>query len=278
MELHAAVNGTDLYYELAGAGRPVLTMHGAGLDHACFRPWLDPLGDVAQWIFYDHRGHGRSERPKSLDTVGPSTWNEDADALRASLGHEKIVVFGHSFGGALAQIYALDYGDRLAGLILCSTAPALDYLPEALADLQLRATPEQLAMLQANGAGAADDTAFRRAWMTLLPIYFKSFNPEIGMAMDRATHYSGAGYARAASCLAHFNTVEKLGQIKCPTLVIGGAADWTAPPKHTAARLAEGIAGAELVIFEESGHFPFVEEPDRFRDVVRAFLGKLPAP
>ncbi len=278
MELHAAVNGTDLYYELHGAGRPVLAMHGAGLDHAYFRPWLDPLGDAAQWIFYDHRGHGRSERPKSLDTVGRSTWTEDADALRASLGHEKIAVFGHSFGGALAQTYALDYSDRVAGLILCATAPAMDYVGEAMAALQARATPDQLAALQAGGAGPVDDAGFRSGWMRVLPLYFKNFNPELVMAMDRATHYSGAGFTRASQCLTTFNTVKQLEQIKCPTLVIGGAADLTAPPAHTAERLASGIAGAELAIFEESGHFPFIEEPDRFRDVVREFLGKLPAP
>src|SRR5437016_4873387 len=126
MELRAAVNGTELFYALHGDGRPLVTLHGGlGLDHTYFRPWLDALGDAAQLVYYDQRGHGRSQRPP-LDHVGHDTWAADAEELRAHLGHERIVLFGHSYGGYLAQEYALAFGERLAGLILCSTAPAFD--------------------------------------------------------------------------------------------------------------------------------------------------------
>ena len=107
-------------------------MHGgSGLDHTQFRPWLDTLGDRVQLIYYDQLGQGRSTRPLSYDEISIDTWAQEADALRASLGYDKIILFGYSFGGFIAQEYALRYGDHLDGLILCDTAPALDY-PEII--------------------------------------------------------------------------------------------------------------------------------------------------
>lgn len=122
-----AVRDTELYVDVEGQGPPVLVMHGGlGVDHTCFRPWLDPLGDTASLIYYDHRGNGRSARPP-LDEFDHDTWVEDADALRAAMGHEKVVVLGHSYGGFLALRYALAHPDRVRGLILLSTAAVMEH-------------------------------------------------------------------------------------------------------------------------------------------------------
>ena len=142
--MQAQVNGTTLFYTTHGHGIPTLLMHGGpGLDHTYFRPWLDALGDVAELIYHDHRGNGRSERPSSLDELNHETWVEDADRLRAVLGHERIVVLGHSYGGLLAQEYALAHPERLAGLILCCTAPAMDYQETMIANARARGTSAQ---------------------------------------------------------------------------------------------------------------------------------------
>ena len=59
-----SVNGTDLYYVVTGDGPPCLVMHGGlGMDHTYLRPWLDPLKDTLQLVYYDHRGNGRSTSP-----------------------------------------------------------------------------------------------------------------------------------------------------------------------------------------------------------------------
>jgi proline iminopeptidase len=278
MELRAAVNGTELAYVLHGEGRPLLTMHGGlGLDHTYFRPWLDGLGDVAQLIYYDQRGQGRSQRTASLDHVGHDTWAADAEELCAHLGHERVVLFGHSYGGYLAQDYALKFGERLAGLILCSTGPAFDYPQVVFANAERRGTAEQLAVLQSAMTSTVDDEGFRRAWMTILPMYFKRFDPAIAMEMDRNTRYSGAAFCRGMQkCLPSFNTLSRLNELKCPTLILTGADDWIAPPVEGAERLKAGIANSEVTIFEDSGHFPFIEEPERFKAVVREWLQKLP--
>ena len=116
--MFANVNGTRLFYETEGDGPPLMFMHGGlGFDHTYFRPWVDPLAEDYTLIFYDHRGNGRSERPASLDDVFHSTWADDGDALREHLEIEKMVLLGHSYGGLLAQHYALRHQDHLRGLI-----------------------------------------------------------------------------------------------------------------------------------------------------------------
>ena len=153
---HASVNEAELFFERFGKGVPILVMHGGlGLDHTYFRSWLDKLGEHAELIFYDHRGNGRSTRAVSLAGVDHATFAADADQLRAHLGLDRIIVLGHSYGGFLAQEYASRYGSEgghLAGLILCSTAPALDSMPVTQANMIARLHEIKVPTLVISGA------------------------------------------------------------------------------------------------------------------------------
>lgn len=192
-----AVRDTELFVTTTGTGPPMLVMHGGlGIDHTCLRPWLDALGDIAELVFYDHRGNGRSARPP-LDEVDHATWVADADALRERLGHDQVVVLGHSYGGFLAMRYALAHPGRVRGLVLVSTAATM------------------------------------RHW-------------------DRI-----------------------LARLATPALVLGGRHDIIMPPEVTSEPLAAGLPDAELVVFEDSGHFPYIEEHDAFLRVVRRWLARL---
>jgi proline iminopeptidase len=276
--MFAQVNGTELYYHTHGQGQPMLLMHGGlGLDHTAMPPTFDALGDQCTLIYYDHRGNGRSARPASFDGITHATWADDADALRAHLGYDKIILFGHSYGGFLAQEYALRYGNHLAGLILCCTAPAIDYMDVVQANALARGTPAQLAALTvAFSRPLADENEWRSTWRTLIPLYFKRYDPQVGMAMDATTVYIAEAWNHVnANCLPLFNTLDQLGQIGVPTLVISGAVDWITPPAQGGERLRAGIPNAELVVFEESGHWPFLEEPERFQQVIRDWVARL---
>lgn len=100
--MRVQLSDTELFFEPFGQGHPVLIMHGGlGLDHTYFRPWLDKLADVAELIYYDHRANGRSARPSVIEGIGHETWAADADALRAHLGYDRIILLGHSYGGFL---------------------------------------------------------------------------------------------------------------------------------------------------------------------------------
>ena len=174
----ATVNGVDLFYETVGQGRPIIFMHGGlGLDHAYFRPWLDPLADHYQFIFFDTSGNGRSPRPNGFEGVSHETWVEEADALRAHLGLERIILFGHSYGSFLSMEYAIRHADRLDGLILADAAPALDYPEIVVGNAQKRGTPEQVTtVIEALTSPADSDGAFRKIWNTIAPIYYHHYD------------------------------------------------------------------------------------------------------
>ncbi|NIP61105.1 MAG: alpha/beta fold hydrolase [Gemmatimonadetes bacterium] len=265
----------SLYREVLGRGAPFLAAGGIHLDHRYLRPWLDPLADAMRLVYFDHRGTGRSPRPASPEELGHGVWAEDIDRLRAGLDDaDEIVLFGHSYGGYLALEYALRHPGTLRGLVLCSTAPAFDYPATALDNARRRGTPEQLRALErALGADVADDDALCRIWLELLPLYFHERNPgEVSEWEDCSRYAAGAFNHAFGRCLPGYDVTDRLGEIRVPTLVLVGRHDWITPPAEGAGRLLEGIPDARGVVFEESGHFPFMEEPERFLTTVRAWL------
>jgi proline iminopeptidase len=192
--------------------------------------------------------------------VTHETWVAEADGLREYLGHNKIVLLGHSYGGFLAQEYAVRHGEHLAGLILSDTAPALDYPDVIGANAAARGTPEQLQMV---GGGLSqpynfvEDEAFAKVWEGILPLYFHHFDPKVGAEMNARTKYSGGAFAHGfAKCLPTYNMLPRLGEIKTPTLIINGRDDWICPPAQGPERIHAAIPNSKLVILENSGHFP----------------------
>jgi proline iminopeptidase len=271
----AQVNGTELFYTTHGHGRPLLVMHGGlGLDHAYFRPWLDALGDVSELIYYDHRGNGKSARPTDWSGVTHATWADDADALREQLGHERITLYGHSYGGFLALEYALRHADHLDGLILSCTAPALDYPEVVMANAERRGSPALMQTVMAGLANPTDsDAGYRELMGAIMPLYFKRYDPEIGRQLDAVSTYSGGAFHHSfTACIPTYNVSARLSEITVPTLILAGREDWITPPAQGAERLHAGIPNSQLVIFEESGHFPFIEEPERFNAVLKEWL------
>ncbi len=115
-------NGLLLYYKAIGQGAPLVILHGGpGASHEYFLPYLLPLARTNRVIFLDERGSGRSQ--KLEDPAGYTVENmvEDVEAIRKALNLGKINLLGHSYGGVLAQAYALKYQQNLNHLILAST-------------------------------------------------------------------------------------------------------------------------------------------------------------
>jgi proline iminopeptidase len=274
------VEDHEVFSVILGSGRPILFLHGgSGFDHTYFRPWLDSLSEQAQLIYYDQFGQGRSTRPASYDDITMASWADEADALREALGLERIVLFGHSFGSFLAQEYALRYGKHLDGLILSNSAPVIDYPELMMANAKQLATPEQFQTLVSGlSTPDPDDEAFKKTFSTILPIYFHKYDTAIGTPMGEAIHYSVGAYNQGmGKLLRTFSTLDRLAEITTPTLVIGGRYDWITPPAPGAERLAAGLPNAQLRIFEESGHFPFIEENEAYLELVRTWLASLDA-
>ncbi len=267
----ATINGSEIYYTTVGVGTPILMMHGGlGLDHSYFRPYFDQLGDQAQVVYYDHLGNGQSARPEDYSVLSFERFIADADALMTHLGHDTFVLVGHSWGGFIAQEFAAAHPERLKGLVLANTVPVFDYAPT------LSGADEQMAALgEAFSRPMVDDADFQTIWTTILPMYFKDYDPEIGAAMDGETHYSHAAWNAAGPLLGGFNALEKLPEIAVATLVIGGDHDGITPNEPGAIRLSGLLPNAELVTFENSGHFPFAEQEAQFFDAFRGWLNGL---
>lgn len=268
------LNGTTLYYHETGSGVPCVVIHGGlGLDHIYMKP-LDPLGDVLRLIYVDVRGNGRSGRPP-LETLTFETFCADLEALRQYLGIERWAVLGSSYGGFIALEYALRYSQRISHLILSDTSPSLgDYKEEIEANIK-RHNPSPV-VLAALADEPTDDASFARNLTTLLPLYYTHFDAEQARRQFEGTIfcYQTAAYTLDMATRS-YNVIERLGEIRIPTLVTVGRDDFICPPSR-AAILHASIPTAELAIFERSGHFPFVEEPETFFGAVRDWLARHP--
>ncbi len=266
----ARLKDTDLFYLEIGTGVPCLVMHGGlGADHTYLHPWLDPLGEAMHLVYYDHRGNGRSGRPP-LETLTHEHFAADADALRAFLGFDKIAVMGHSYGGFIALEYALQYPQHLSHLVLVDTAPAFTHAEEVMINARRKgATEEMMAILDA--PNPTDDNEMKRVMQVISPLYFHIFNADVARRIFEHVVWSGSAGARNDVLLPAYNLIPRLSEIRAPTLILVGRADFICPPSQ-AEIMRQGIQNSELVVFERSGHLPYVEEPEAFFMEVRDWL------
>jgi proline iminopeptidase len=262
------VQNTQIFYTTSGTGLPCLVMHGGlGLDHT-YLGGLDSLSDVLHLIYYDHRHNGRSGRPP-LETVTHAQLADDAEALRQHLGLGKVAVLGHSYGGFIALEYALRHPDSVSHLILLDTAPAFNYGEEIMDNARaMGATPEMLEALGASSSG--DDEAMKNTLKIILPLYFHRYQPAYA-ALLADSIVCAACEGHQEKLLSTYNTLPHLHEIGCPTLILVGRHDFICPPSQ-AQLMHASIAQSRLLVFENSGHFPWIEEPELFMQTVKEWL------
>ncbi|MEM7113779.1 MAG: alpha/beta hydrolase [Chloroflexota bacterium] len=270
--MEAVINGTNLYYETHGTGTPIILLHGGlGLDHTYLPPYLNSLGDTHELNYMDHVGNGRSAPPADWNTYNFDTLVDAVNGLRQHLGHDKVILYGHSYGGFIAQSYAAKYGDTLNGLILCGTAAKVGDYPPAIPEW---ATAEMINGFQALFAGPqADDAAWRANWTAAFPMYLNESNPTIEQAIDATTVYQAAAWNHASGLLATYDTKAQLPSVTVPTLILSGKQDFLVRPDY-AQDMHNLLPNSELVYFENSGHYPFISEGDAYMQTVRAWLAQ----
>ncbi|WP_420456866.1 alpha/beta fold hydrolase [Rubrivirga sp.] len=270
---------------LGHGGPAVLALHGGlGWDSATLRPWLDPLAERARLTYVDLLGCGASPEPDDWSEVTNETWAEGVEDVRDRLdaeagGHGCVVVFGHSYGAAVALEVARLFPDRVAGLVLCAPPPRPAHLGAAAARAEARLPnlpPETGPALRAAlSAPPETDAEFAAAMAALLPLYVADPDAhDLGAFAGRVRFRAGAVRRSFYGLLAEYDPRSCLGEINAPALVLSGRRDWVSPPDEAPAELAAGL-GAEHVVFERSGHFPFLEEPGAFASAVGRWLGRL---
>ena len=255
----------------------MLVMHGGlGFDHTYFRPWLDPLADRVRLVYYDHFGNGASPRPDDWSEMTHERLVDDADALADDLGLDTFVLLGHSYGGFLALEYALRHPERLSGLVLASTAPAMHHVEDSFVLARERGHGDLVETFrQSLASPPSDPEEMAELLRAVLPLYFRKFRTDVGDSLVDGMRLSPGAFRQAFHvCLPGYDVRGRLAEIATPTLVLGGRWDWIAPPEHGSKVLAAEMPDAELRIFEESGHFPFIEERDAFLATVVSWLDR----
>ncbi len=280
--MYVKVNGTRLFFDVVGSSllptkqemqpKPTLiVLHGGpGMDHSYLRP-LDPLGEVAQVIYLDQRGQGRSARSHQ-DYYQLGIMADDVAAFCTELGIERPIVLGQSFGGFVALTMALRHPELLGGLILGSTSPRGDYtfdleLLEHLAGKDLR---ELAARLDTEQASEED---MRRFDEELLPFYsYPPAQPELlAGLLSRTIFNEELGEYMGVRLKKEYDVRPQLTSIMVPTLVLHGRYDWVIPLRE-AEEIAQNIPHAQLHVFEQGGHGIHGDAPEAYTQVIRTFL------
>lgn len=281
--MYVIVNGARIYFDVDGAGlvpdgprmraKPtVLLLHGGpGFDHSMYKPGFSRLTDIAQVIYYDHRGQGRSPH-EDRATWTLAQWGDDVKGLCDALGIEKPIVIGVSFGGFVAQAYATRHPDHPAKLILGSTCANIVYEEifkaferiggKAARDIAepywLEPTIERrLAYLEKcfplyNTRAKHDPDAVKRAIL----------NHEVGLHFNGPKNEHGRMDFRA-----------DLKRIKCPVLVMAGDMDPIVPIALTdmmVEHLPQHLTRYER--FENCGHAVHRDDPERGFALMREFI------
>lgn len=265
---YAEVNGTNLYYEMAGDGDPVVLLHGLGGDTRYWQVVFDTLPAQYQVVRYDMRGFGRS----ALPTTEPYTHAADLMALLDYLGLGRAHLMGNSFGGNQAIQFALAYPAATRSLILISN-------DVQGAQGQPGSTPAEDAAWGAvfGALGQGDKQGAGAAVVDQHPYFsvVRTMPAERAMLVAMFADYSWWHFQgnQDPVIMPAIPAAARLGEITAPTLVITGELD--VPNAHFISDLtAQGIPGAQRVVMAGLDHVPFLEDPAAFHKIVLAFLAK----
>nr|WP_281377018.1 alpha/beta fold hydrolase [Deinobacterium chartae] len=249
-------------------------MHGGPGMSGRWGDWatFQPLTDRYQLVSYDQRGSGESE---GAEPYSHAQFVADLEALRLRLNLGKIVVLGGSYGGFIALEYALAHPENLHAVILRDTAASNRFEGTSKQRALASGLPMDEETLDRLFAGRLrDDEDFRQSYAMIQPLYNVNYDPEEGARRLARIPFRHETHNWAFSRnQPDYDLTGRLHEIQLPVLVTVGRHDWITP-LEASEEIARGIPNAELVVFENSGHSPQLEETERFLDVVRDFLAR----
>lgn len=284
----------QLHHFAVGEGRNVLIVHG-GPGAPYTEPWagLEALTTAYRFHYYDQRGAGQSTRPfdrfagknyyqnmTTLErTLGLGAQVADIERIRRLLGDEQLIVIGHSWGGFLATLYAAEFPERVAALVLVAPADML-VMPQPAGGLFATVRQRLPAAMQAEFDAylkeylnfgnifrkseadlQATNRAFSKYYLTATGLSLSEQGEEIGGWMVQAMYFSiGQRHDYRAA----------LQRIAAPTLVLHGANDLQSVTVSQG--YVDSLVAAQLVTLPDTSHFMFEEQPALFAEAVKTFL------
>jgi proline iminopeptidase len=282
--VHVDVNGTRLWFDVDGPAlvpdgdemrrRPaVVLLHGGpfGYDHSYFKPHLDWLTELAQVVYLDLRGHGRSA-PTEAGVWSLERCADDVAAVCDRLGIVKPVVVGHSMGAPVALHYAVRHPGHAGGVVVLSGFARWDHA--RLVEGFRRVAGDGVAALAdvSYAGGEVSDEEWDRV--------FASFGPGVP---DEATMARRVGHSELGAYgmerVRAVDLLDGLGGVQAATLVLVGTED-PVTPVAAAEEIVDAMPHGQvrLEVLPGAGHFPWLDQPDLLRAVLADFVTEVAAP
>lgn len=244
---HATVNGARLWYEERGSGEPILLHHGYTASRVNWMPVADRLQDRYRVILMECRGTGESEHTKDGYTL--EQYAADVIGILDHLGIDRVTYAGHSMGGGIGYLLALEYPKRLDRLVLMASIPASGIAEGDPAEREERRAERQRGdrevLMSRHRASRFRDDVETNEW----------FEDRVDHVLGVSDgHYDGGGDAMRA-----LRVGDRLGEIELPTLVIAGSVDGLLTSNL---RDFRRLPNAALQVFSRAGHEVGIHEPD----------------
>ncbi|KAK2758403.1 proline iminopeptidase [Colletotrichum kahawae] len=290
------INGARLAYRIAGPEDAplMITLHGGrGMgDHRSDFKVYSQLSDKIRVLSFDYRGHGQSSLTK------PYTFEQIVDDIEGVrqhfIGDKQVIICGGSFGGFLAQHYAIEYAPKISHLVLRGTAASHHHEAGAIKTLEKRIhkVPSfSVDMLRNKVFGAYEsDREFQLIYFAMMPLYREVFDPDAALKSNLDGVYVAESHSKltmSAEDVSHklimfpddlysekekyFDYTDRLSQITAKTLVVVGDKDWICPPENSKL-IAAKIPGAELFMVENANHGVHAEKPEVVLPKIRSHL------
>jgi pimeloyl-ACP methyl ester carboxylesterase len=270
------VDGRAVNYVELGAGPPILFVHGLSGQWQNWLEQLLPFSSDHRVVAVDLPGFGQSEMPR--DKISISGYGVFVDRFMEAVGMEAAALVGNSMGGFIGAECAIKFPHRVERLVLVSAAgisiehhrsePLLKllYMGESVAQWATARVVGRFGAMAGRPRG-------RKAIMWFVTPHAERLAPEL--VMEQARGAGKPGFLPALDALTGYPIRDRLGEIKCPTLIVWGRRDLLVPVKD-AYVFDELIPESRLIVYEDVGHVAMLEVPEQFNADVRAFVSEQP--
>jgi pimeloyl-ACP methyl ester carboxylesterase len=279
MPVLSAHDGTRLAYRVFGEGAPLVCLPGGPMQDSAYLGELGGLSAHRRLIMVDPRGTGRSAIPEDTASYRCDRLTEDVEALRGHLGLDRLDLLAHSAGANIAVLYAARHPERVGRLALITPSTFAVGIAASggsrLETARLRKDEPwfgpAFAALEAVVAGNATDDD----WKAIDPLFYGRWDAAAQAhqaAQDGRRNKEAAAVFGAEGAFDPDATRAALAAFGAPVLLLAGEVDLNTPP-GVAAEFAGLFPDAEFVVQPGAGHFPWLDDADRFTATAARFLG-----
>ncbi len=271
--------GDSIYYKSVGQGDPLIVIHGGPvLDHVYMIDHFQNLAKDYQVIFYDQRVCGNSQVEIPGERITFNAFVEDIEGLREHLNLDKTSILGHSWGGLIAMKYALAHDDRINHLILSnSMAPSAkewDRENVAVAERYTKEDQDQLNKLASSGLLRSKEAGPYIEEMMLLSykaqFYDKAHMEKLHLNIPNDYALRSSIFMNLSKELANYDLMDSLSRVSSPTLIVYGEIEPAVD--FYLSKFQRAFPDAQSAVIERSGHFPFVEQSEKYDQIISEFL------